>query len=79
MSIITILLALLLGGTGSANVHLTNVSGSTTTSPAGVIGCGPVTGPASSASVDSVYGGGPVGGPASGASVDGVAGGGPVT
>jgi hypothetical protein len=59
MSILTILLALLLGGLGSANIPTTIVSGSATSSPAGVIGGGPTTGPTSGASVDGVYGGGP--------------------
>jgi hypothetical protein len=59
MSILTILLALLLGGTGSANMHLTSVSGSATSSPAGVYGGGPVSGPISGALVDGVAGGGP--------------------
>jgi hypothetical protein len=59
MSIITILLALLLGSMNSSDVHLTSVSGSATSSPAGVYGGGPVSGPISGALVDGVAGGGP--------------------
>jgi hypothetical protein len=57
MSILTILLVLLLGGTGSSNVHLTSVSGSATPSPSVVSGGGPVGSPSPSV----VIGGGPVG------------------
>jgi hypothetical protein len=57
---ITILLAALLAGFGGLNMHLTSVSGGTAgPSPFGVIGGGPTTGPAPTASVDSVSGGGP--------------------
>jgi hypothetical protein len=45
MSILTILLALLMGGTGSANMHLTSVAGG---------------GPVGLPSPSEVYGGGPV-------------------
>ena len=53
MSILTILLALLLGGTGSANMQTTSVSdnGSVSSSPSVVSGGGPTSGPATAASV----------------------------
>ncbi len=72
MSILTILLALLLGGMGGPNVQTTRASanGPVTSSPFHVVGGGPTTGSAAAAGVKpsspigsrspyEVYGGGP--------------------
>ena len=66
MSILTILLALLLGGIGGSNVQLTSVTGNgpVTASPFNVMGGGPTEGPAAAAPIAtptpfSVSGGGP--------------------
>jgi hypothetical protein len=60
MSILTILLAVLLSGSGTLNMHPNSVIGggpSGSPQPASISGGGPVGSP----TVDSIYGGGPVG------------------
>jgi hypothetical protein len=54
MSILTILLAILLGGMGGTNVQISNISGNgpVTSSPFNVMGGGPTSGPAAVAGVN---------------------------